>query len=666
MSNRVRPKVSSNVVLTLEHLQRVVAHFLKQDAFAFDVETMGEHRGDPIANQVVWMALATHGMTVVIPMGHPNGDVMVEKPTRKKNRETNKFEMTPARWDEAPKQLRPSQVFKALLPLFMSPTIIKIAHNATFDLGSVAKYFNGMLPIPPYADTIVQNWLLNENTRNGLKDVTLARYKRKYDSENVGRKIEIHPFSKVARYAFMDVKFTWLHWLHQRNAIEDDSLSDVYALEMDLLEVLLAIGQEGTDVDVERMRELEVDLSERKTDIEGRLYKAAGKKFNINSNPQKVMILYGPKSEGNQGLKPWRLTKGALKRKSAADKRGAKFEPVITDYSTDKEALETYPRNKVASTLLEYQEVVRVLGTYIQGYLGVEGDAKKPGMIFDGRVYPDFVQYGTVTGRFSCRTPNLQNIPRPDTDLGKAVRSLFVAPEGHRLLVADYGAIEMVLLAHFAGPGALWDGFFNKIDPHTMTAALVFGVDPEDVTPAMRQAAKAINFAVVYGAGPVKVAAMAKVSEAEAKRFLRTHEREFPEIYKFKDRVISTCRDRSHPHIKTILGRKRRLPSIWSKDYSIRGKAERQAVNSLIQGSAADLIKMAMVDTYDNLRAGDTGRLLLTVHDELVVKAQREVVAEAEQILRDSMTGPEIQKWVRVPLSIDLKVVDKWSEAKDG
>lgn len=663
-------EISGNVVLAAGHLEEQRDLLLKRDGFSFDVETVGEHRGIARQNQVTWMSMASDGVALAIPMGHPNGNRMVRKATRRKN-DRGKWEAVPPVYDDPPDQLRPSQVFDILQPLMFSEDHEKVAQNMPFDAGSIAKYYGGRIIPPPYGDTLVLSWLCDENKRHGLKDQTLAEYRRKYDRENVGRRVEVHPFNKVARYAYLDAKFTWLHRQTklERLRAEDDrdgstGLEDVLALEYEVLRVLL--GFPGIHVDVDAMEGLLAELRPKRVEIEGRIYRAAGKKFNVNSNPQRVQTIYGDRVDGGQGLKPWRLTKGGAAKKEKAEKSGREFVPELTDYSTDKEALESYPRNKVAQTLLEYQEVDRVIGTYLEGYLGVDDpDKPKPRIIFDGLVFPDFAQTGTVTGRFSCRSPNLQNIPRPNTELGRKVRGLFVAPDGHRLVVADYGQVELVVLAHFAGPGALWDGFIEGIDPHTVTAAMVFGVDTKDVTPTQRQDAKNINFAVVYGAGTKKVAAMSKTTEAKAKAMLSRHEREFPEIYDFKDRVIRTLRDREHPFIRTIAGRKRRLPTIHARDGKVRSRAERQAVNSLIQGSSADLIKTAMVRLDAAFREPDEGyRIRLTVHDELVSTAETRRAEECAELVREAMIGDGIQSMVRVPLTLDLNIVERWSDAK--
>jgi DNA polymerase I-like protein with 3'-5' exonuclease and polymerase domains len=660
--------ISSNVVLDKKRLQEKVKYYLDHPLFACDSETTGDHRGDPVANQVTWLSFATAADTFVLPIGHPNGNRMVEPPRRRKNPDDpKKFIMTPARWDDPPAQIHPADAFEILEPLFFHPDIAKTGSGFKFDVLTFAKYYGGRLMPGPFHDTVILDWLLNENNpKHGLKDVVRRKYKRVYDKENVGRRVEIHPFNKVAGYAYLDAKYAYLQTTSMLPKIEEEGLQEVYDLEMEIFRVLCEMENEGIPVDVDRMIELEKELSTRRTKSEGEVYRAAGKKFNINSNPQKVDIFYGPKKDGNQGLKPWKLTKGGLK------KRDEGLDITLRDYSTDKESLERFSDNPLVSAFLDFQEVDRVLGTYIQGYLG-DGEKKLP-KIFEGLVYPDFVQYGTVTGRFSCRDPNLQNIPRPDTDLGKEVRALFVAGDGHKLIVSDYGQVELVVLAHFVGRGALYEGFFDGIDPHTMTAAMVFDQDPQELTARViaeeaeakkwRQIAKNLNFAIVYGAGPDKVASMSKVGVNQAKGFLDKHESEFPEIYAFKEQVFRVARSRKPPHLRTLAGRKRRVPSIMSRDYKTKGRGERQLFNSLIQGSAADLIKVSMIRTNQALREADCGTLLLTVHDELVARAPTKKADLCAEVVREAMIGDGIQKMVDVPLSIDLKVVDKWSEAK--
>lgn len=677
------------LIFTPEELKREVEYFLKQDSFVFDVETMDGPeigtRGIPTQNRVVWLAMSTYGRTIVIPMGHPNGDVMLHRDYKKKNKETGKFDNFPAVFSPPPEQMRPSEVFEILRPLFFHPTIIKGAHNTTFDIISIYKYY-GILPSAPYACTLTAQWVLDENIgqpgsggpkrprAKGLKDLVEWYYGVKYDKDNVGKCIEKHTFSKVARYAFLDSRYDWALWLKFRQQLQEQDLEAIWQLESNVTVVCCAMGIVGAPVDVESLQELDDFLTVRLEEIEAKIYKAAGRVFNIRSNPQKVQILFGPKKDGGQGLKP------------------KKFSKKTNEPSTDKESLEEYEGNAVVDALLEYAEVDKLRGTYVRAYLGDPDDPDKPCLIFNGRIHTDLVQYGTVTGRFSSRSPNLQNIPAPRTELGKKVRGLFKAPPGYKLLVADYGQMELRILASMIGFGGLYDGFHAGIDAHTQTAALVFGVAVEAVEKWQRDAAKTLNFAIVYGAQNKKVAATLGISVEEADELLLNHRKAFPEIYKFKDKIFKLAQSRTEePYIRTILGRKRRvweaIPAIanrearklpWWEDYNhhkcvnyVLARAERQVVNSLVQGSLGDIIKLAMVRMHDvlskdaKINPDNQIHMILSVHDELVILCPEDRVEEGSALLLDAMIGEEVQKLIKVPLDVgEIKVVDRWAEAK--
>ncbi|MEV5265216.1 DNA polymerase [Streptomyces werraensis] len=624
------------LITDTRQLEDAIAHFRTQDAFAYDVETVGEHRAVPAVNEITWISLATDGHCVVIPMGHPNGNRLLRKATRRKNKATGLFEQIPAQWEDPPPQLRPSQVFDALEELLFSDRL-KIAHNAPFDFLSVAKYYGGKYPPPPYGDTIVAAWMINENRPLGLKPLVKERWGLVYDTEEVGRCVEKHGFRTVADYAYIDAASTWLQWRAMRPQITAEGLEDMWALEMDVLHCLLHMGA-GVPVDIAALEKLRARLRERMTECEASVYRAAGRVFNIGSTKQKQQVLYT-----EQGLRPRKLT-----RKGAP--------------STDAEALAPYSgRNNVVDAILSYQEVSKLLSTYVEGYLG-NPEEDKPTQIFRGRIFPALKQYGTVTGRFSCSAPNVQNWPRASTEWGKAIRDLVDPLPGFKLLVADYAQIEQRILAHFAGKGALWQGFWDGVDAHTATAAAVFGVAPEDVTKQMRQVAKAIAFAINYGAGPQKVADMSHTTLRRAKQILAEHERQFPEVYAYKRKLLRTVRSRRPvPYLRTLLGRKRRLPDLLSHDNGLRAKAERQVVNSHIQGSNADMTKLALTRLHKNLLPDM--QILLTVHDEIAAMCPADIAEEGAKILHDAMAGPDMQL-LSVPVTTDVKICDRWSEAK--
>jgi len=647
---------SRNIVLSVEHLDAVLRHFLRYDAFAFDVETVGPYRSIPAHNTVTWLSLATHGLAVTIPMGHERGDRIVG--TRKEPRLTKTGKLqnrTVQIWSKAPEQLRPSQVFEILDPLFSSDRV-KVAHNAPFDIGSVTKYRDGNRPAEPYYDTQIASALIDENQQKSLKAQVNRIWGVDYDQEEIGKNgVDNFPFSKVARYSYLDSLFTWLLYRRFDPLIDRLGIRSLCDLEMTNLSGIIDMMLHGAPVDGSVLEEFGRELRERKVVIQTEIYKRAGRVFNLNSPKQKVEVLYLPRSKGGQGLKPQKLTKGGLKKKRNGQ------EITLYDYSTDSDALEPYANNPVVAKILEYQAVDKLIGTYVDGILGVEGDPDKPRILIDGRVHGSFNPVGARTGRFSSSGPNLQNIPSRTED-GKRIRSAYCADVGYVFVVFDYSQIELVILAHFIGKGALHEGFLNGVDPHTMTASLVFGVNVEEVTKEMRSVAKGLNFAIVYGAGPAKVADMAGIPVSEAKQHMTTHRRMFPEIYRYRSYVIETARRQRPPHVRTLLGRYRRLPELLSSNDEVRAKAERQAFNAHIQGSGGDLMKLAMVRLRKRLPEGAT--MILTVHDEIVVHSPKEIAERVAEAVREAAIGEEIQRLFRVPVTGELSIVERWSDAK--
>lgn len=657
--------LSGTVILDAGRLEAERDYFLKQDAFGFDVETTGADRGVPARNTVTWLGLATHGgRTLTIPMGHPIGTRVTgyaREPRQHKNGVRNY--KVPV-YEPPPPQLARGEVFDILRPLFTSPQITKVAHGATFDLASIAKYYGGQVIPGPHACTLTMRWILDENRRRyGLKYVTRDVYGYFYDDEDVGKKAESYPFAQVSHYLHCDAKYCWLEYLRLRPEITAQGFEDLYELEMRLLGVLSRMRITGVPVDVPRLEAMRADLTGRAEDLEGKIFAAAGQKFNVNSPVQKQGVLFRAGRHGGQGLRPWKLTAGGRKRADAGER------PDHTFYSTDAEALEQFRDNPVVRALLEFQETSKILHTYVLGYLGDPSAKDRPCRVYDSRIFPDFVAYGTSTGRFSARDPNLQNIPRAGTELGTLIRGAFRAEPGHRLIVADYNQIELAVLAHFLGHGKLYDGFHEGIDPHRVTAASVLGIPPAEVTREQRQKyGKSLNFAVTYGAGIRKVASMAGVTPAEARAILARHDAEFPEIRRYRAKLLARARAHSvrrtgqPPHVETLLGRKRRVPAVNSRDDGVRKYSERQLFNSQIQGSSADLTKLAMV-RFGGLRENYM-ELLLTVHDELVVSAPAEYAERTAEVLVEAMTGEEIQRLVRVPLTADVGIAERWSDAK--
>lgn len=659
-----------NIITTAEQLAELVDHYLAQDAFAFDCETVGPYRGMTPVNEVLWITLATHGRCDVIPMGHPHGAFIEEIFPLTGQGEARKAKGLSIRASDysrdakkatkvfgpAPEQLYPAEVFKALEPLMFSDTILTIGHNLVFDVTSIAKYYGGRIPTAPYFDTMVASFIVDNRNKNkcGLADCL----KREFGYEmakGVGKEVEVYDFDTVAKYAYLDSKYTFLLWKSLVPKIQAGDLNRVMQLEMDVLGVLCDMKLTGADIDTTALAQLKIDLENKVEETKTAIYKAAGREFNINSNAEKQVLLYSDKSEGGRGLRPRALTpKGTEK-----DKDGIQLE--LSDYSVAAEALEPYrDKDPLVTGLLEYADYNKLLSTYVIPYLGgdvektVAGKTKtetKESILINGRIHGDFIQIGAETGRFSSRNPNLQNVPSPQTPHGKAIRNLFVAPPGHKLVVADYSQIEPRVIASFSEDPIMMENYLTGGDIYTAVGNTM-GVD--------RKAGKVLVLAMAYGVGPDKIASQIGCTKTEAKDLLTRFEKEFSSIAKYKAKVIGATRQgKPVANIKTMTGRRRYLPEILSRDPGIRAGAERQAFNTKIQGSAADIIKIAMVRAHQMIPK--EAKIIITVHDELVLTTPAEIAEETAEALRQAMEGIQVLK---VPLVADVKIVDRWGEAK--
>jgi DNA polymerase I-like protein with 3'-5' exonuclease and polymerase domains len=656
-----------NIVLTEAALDEVVQAYLAADSFVFDVETWGKDRGNPHLNQVLWIALATGDRVDVIPMGHPNGDYLrTEYPLLASGitRREKGLELRPHDYsrDEKkatkvfsapPEQLSPATVFSALKPLFFSDKL-KIGHNVKFDIESTAKYY-GDFASPHYACTLVASFILDNRYRNnlGLKDCL----KREFDHDmvkGVGKEVEAYSFDEVAMYAAEDARWTWKLWKKLEERLEADGLTKIFALEMDVLEVLCAMELRGADIDEAAIEKLKADLEEQIEHAKGEVWAGAGRVFNINSIAEKQQILYGPKDQGGKGLKGKVLTPKGQAKDAAGE------ELTIRDFAVSEPALAKLKGDRMVNALLEYSDLNKLLTTYVVPYGGGEitrttnGKEKiveKKSMLIDGRLHTDFVQYGAETGRFSSRNPNLQNVPAPHTANGKAIRNLFVPPEGHQLVVADYSQIEPRVIASFSNDRIMVKNYLDGGDIYT-TVGDTLGVD--------RKAGKVLVLSMAYGVGPDKIAESIGCKVSEARALLESFEKRFPSVGRYKRRVISDCRRRSpEPYAETYLKRRRYIPELRSKDQWERARAERQAFNTVIQGSAADLIKLAMVRAYHMIP--EEASLILTVHDELVTVTPKHLAEETAEGIRKAMEGI---KALSIPMIADVKIVDRWGDAK--
>lgn len=398
-------------------------------------------------------------------------------------------------------------------------------------------------------------------------------------------------------------------------------------VELPLCEVLVEMEHNGVAADRAMLKEFGVKLSGKIEELRRKVFELAGTEFNINS----------PKQLGELLFEKLALPSGK-KTKSG--------------YSTDIEVLAALrDKHPVVPAVMEFRQLMKLKSTYVDGLLSE--------IASDGRIHTSFNMMATATGRLSSAEPNLQNIP-VRTELGAEIRRMFVAEPGNVLIDADYSQIELRLLAHISGDEVMRNAFRSGFDIHTVTASQVFGVQPDAVTPEMRRRAKAVNFGIVYGISRFALAEDLGVSRKEADDYMNQYFATYSGVRHYMDEIVKTARKQGY--VATIMGRRRYLPELESPVFNIRAFGERVALNAPIQGSSADIIKLAMINTARRLRAENRkAKLILQIHDELIIEAP---LAEAEQI--KTLLREEMENVMRlsVPLTVDVAAGKNWAEAK--
>jgi DNA polymerase I-like protein with 3'-5' exonuclease and polymerase domains len=665
-----------NIITTKEQLKDLVEFYSKVDAFAFDVETVGENRIQPVVNDVMWISLATEGRTDVIPMGHPNGEFVrwdkelllsgQRKLAAGKELKDADYSKNEARWTpvfgDPPSQLLPGEVFAALKPLFFSDKL-KIGHNVKFDLKSIAKYYRGVVPKKPYFDTMMAGFVIDNRNRNSLNLAASAERELKIKVEKgIGAMVEVHSFSDVAHYSGFDSEVTWKLYKSLAPKLEGD-LKRVWMLEMDVIAALCDMELTGANIDVEELKKLKKKLEIDIDLARGKAYKLAGRAFGMNSVKEKQELLFSPKPEG-RGIKPNLRVRIALTAKGQDIAASNPSALSIYHYSVSSDALEFYrSKDELVDAILEYQDLNKLMTTYVMPYLGgditrtnlgKEKIVNKKSFMINGRVHTNFKPHGAETGRFSSSDPNLQNIPSSG-QYGKLIRNLFIAPPGYKLVVADYSQIEPRIIASFSKDPIMVENYTNGQDIYT-TIGNTMNVD--------RKAGKVLVLSIAYGVGPEKIAQSIGCSVSDAKDLLNRFTEQFSDIQKYRGRVIRQSSGRGPiPYVTTIFGRRRYIPELRSREKGTLARAERQAFNTVIQGSAADLMKLAMVRAHSCFVDEPDVNVILTVHDELVTVARADLAEETAEAIRDSMEGIKLPEII-VPLIADVKIVDKWGEAK--
>jgi DNA polymerase-1 len=400
---------------------------------------------------------------------------------------------------------------------------------------------------------------------------------------------------------------------------------------MPLVHVLLDMERAGVRVDSTYLGQLSKEFENLAHRVERDIREIAGEEVNLNS----------PKQLGPLLFEKLEIQKGTGRRIKRT-RTGA--------YATDADTLELFAAHPIVARLLEYREVTKLKSTYVDAL---------PGMVHPktGRIHSSFNQTVAATGRLSSENPNLQNIPIR-TELGRRIRRAFIADKGCRLLSADYSQIELRLMAHLSGDPGLCEVYRRGGDVHAETAARMFKVPLDQVTREQRTSAKAINFGILYGMGPTRLARDLKISMDEAREFLDRYFREFPGVRDFQRQAVDQARREGY--VTTLLGRRRAIPGLLSDEPGVRANAENMAKNTPVQGTAADLIKVAMVRIHRRLKREEhEARLILQVHDELIVEAPEAEAGDAERALTEAMEGAAT---LSVPLTVSVSRGKNWGE----
>ena len=594
---------------TPELVMRVVQELRDAGVFSFDTETTGL---DKIQDTPIGISVSTkegYGWYIPLVAKHLTG------------------------W------LTADFIKEQLAPVFVDSNKIKVAHNLKFDLQMLKNA--GIKIRGPFGDTMLASYVLNPLSREHSLDYCAfeqLHFKKIPTSALMGPKYQTPmidvPLDDLATYACEDADVVLRLNKHYLSSLRDANLLDVYQnIEVPLAPILARMEQTGVHIDAEALGEISIKLDRRAKELEQVIYQEAGEEFNINSPKQLQVILFD---------------KLAIHTKLGL----TKLKKTKTGFSTDVSVLESMETHPLAKAILEFRTITKLKNTYVDAL---------PQLINpkSNRIHTSFHQTGTATGRLSSSDPNLQNIPIRKEE-GREIRKAFTASAADRLIVsADYSQIELRLLAHIADDEGLKAAFASGLDVHTATACRIFGVTPDKVTPDLRANAKAINFGIIYGMGPQRLARDTGVSMSEAKSFIEKYFEGFPRIRTYIDQAKAKARETGYSF--TMTGRRRPIPELSSKERLVVVNGENMAVNSPIQGSAADLVKLAMIETQKRLdSSGLDAVMLMQVHDELVFECHESAKDAVIALVKDSM---EHAMTISVPLKVEVGAGQNWLEA---
>ncbi len=599
------PPRDYHIINTAPALDELLTRLAASKSLAFDVETTSL---DAMAAQLVGISLSpAAGESYYIPVGHVG-------------------------WGQI-EQLPLKHVIDRLKPLLEDASLAKVAHNGNYDMTVLAEH--GIMVNNVTFDTMLAAYLLSEKSLS-LKALAFARLGIEMASitDIIGSGAKQLNMSQVevaraANYACADADITGQLMASLDTELHQQELWPLFTeVEMPLVPVLIHMERSGIALDTNLLRQMSFRLDEQLLKIESEIYNNTGHRFNINSPSQLGAVLFEE-----------------LRLPTARKKK--------TGYSTDATVLEELRGvHPIIELVLDYRQLSKLKSTYIDTL---------PGLINPktGRVHTSFNQTRTATGRLSSSDPNLQNIPVRG-EMGKAMREAFIAPPGCFLLAGDYSQIDLRALAHLSQDEGLLNAFRHDEDIHTATAAQLFAVDTSLVTPDMRRVAKTVNFGVIYGMSDYGLEQATELSRQEATKFITAYFEKYPGVKRYLEATKQQAREKGY--VQTLLGRRRLIPEINSANRQVREAAERMAINMPVQGTSAEIIKVAMVNLYrEMVRRHLRSRMLLQVHDELIFEVPEEELEELRELVgRVMSTAIELS----VPLKVDIKKGRNWGELK--
>ena len=520
--------------------------------------------------------------------------------------------------------------------IFTSNEIKKLGYNLKDDYIALKPY--GIKLENIYFDITIAEYLIDSMSSTSYECSAIAM---KYLTKKVKTKEELLGKGvKAKKYQDLDFEELSSHIsqiidtvknvmpIMEENLKESNMDGLLYHVEMPLVEVLADMEYEGVKVDKEKLNELGSQFKEIIKKLESEIYKISGEEFNINSPKQLGVILFE-----KLGLPVIKKTK--------------------TGYSTNAEVLDKLKdQSPIIDKIIEYRQIVKLNSTYVEGLLSIINP-------IDGRIHSSFNQTITTTGRISSTEPNLQNIP-VKLEMGRNIRKVFISDKGCKLVDADYSQVELRVLAHMSQDETMIDAFKHNEDIHTKTASQVFNVSMDEVTSKQRSDAKAVNFGIVYGKSDFGLSEDLNIPVKQAKEYIENYFNKYNKIKEFMDNIIEDAS--SNGYVTTILNRRRYIPEIKSSNFMLRNAGKRAAMNAPIQGSAADIIKIAMINVYKKLEENNLkSKLILQVHDELIVEAVDSEIDIVKKIVKDEM---ENAVCLDVNLDVDLNIGDSWYDTK--